>query len=69
MESPIDLYIAHIENLGEREALEHLRKIIHEILPNAEECISYGMPAFRVDKNCVAGFSKFKKHLSFFPFS
>lgn len=27
------------------------------------------MPAFRVGKTCVAGFSKFKNHLSFFPFS
>jgi uncharacterized protein YdhG (YjbR/CyaY superfamily) len=27
------------------------------------------MPAFRVGKHCVAGFSKFQKHLSFFPFS
>jgi uncharacterized protein YdhG (YjbR/CyaY superfamily) len=69
MGSPIDLYLAHIENLTECEALEHLRKIIHEILPNAEECISYGMPAFRIKNECVAGFSKFKKHLSFFPFS
>jgi uncharacterized protein YdhG (YjbR/CyaY superfamily) len=67
--TPIDNYLADIENLAEREGLEHLRKTIHEILPSAEECISYGMPAFRVQGNCVAGFLKFKHHLSFFPFS
>jgi len=67
--TPIDIYIANIQNKEERDSLENLRKIIHEILPSAEECISYGMPAFCVQGNCVAGFTKFKHHLSFFPFS
>lgn len=67
--NPIDLYIADIENSAERIALENLKIIIREILGEPEECISYGMPAFRVGKNCVAGFARFKNHLSFFPFS
>ncbi len=67
--NPIDLYLSKIENSLEREALENLRAFLHTLLPNAEECISYGMPAFRVNGECVAGFAKFKNHLSFFPFS
>lgn len=67
--NPIDLYISNIENSHEQKALENLRSIIHEFLPTAEECISYGMPAFRVGRHCVAGFARYKDHLSFFPFS
>lgn len=67
--SEIDTYLENIDKSEERKALENLRKIILEILPDASECISYGMPAFRVGKECVAGFAKFKNHLSFFPFS
>lgn len=45
----IDFYIADIENPSEREALENLRSILHTILPQAEECISYGIPTLKVD--------------------
>lgn len=67
--TPIDTYIANIGNQAEQDALENLRKILHSLLPDAVECISYGMPGFRVGKHCVAGFAKFQQHLSFFPFS
>ena len=64
----IDTYIASIPDKYQK-PLETLRSQIQEILPTAEECISYGMPAFRVDGKWVAGFAAFKNHLSFFPFS
>lgn len=38
-------------------------------VPNAEECISYKIPAFRVDGHVFAGFAAFKKHMSYLPFS
>ena len=65
----VDAYIYNLPSLNKREALLRLRIQIHEILPDAIECISYGMPAFRVDGECVAGFAAFKNHLTFFPFS
>lgn len=65
----IDSYIADIKDTHEKKALEDLRKTLHEFLPDALECISYGMPAFRVKGTCVAGFARFKNHLTFFPFS
>jgi uncharacterized protein YdhG (YjbR/CyaY superfamily) len=52
-----------------REALEKLRKTIHALVPNAEECISYYMPAFRVEGRVVAGFLATSKGCSYYPFS
>lgn len=46
-----------------------MRKRILEIIPHAEEVISYGMPAFRVDGNVVAGLLANKKHVGYYPFS
>ena len=45
----IDLYIADIKNPLEQEALESLRKTLHELLPGAVECISYGIPTLKVN--------------------
>lgn len=66
--TPIDTYLASLTS-EYRESLEVLRNQIHKILPWAEECISYGMPAFRVDGKAIAGFAAFQNHLSFFSFS
>ena len=49
--------------------LEQLRRNILAVLPTAEECISYGMPAFKVEGKTVAGFAAFKNHLSYLPHS
>jgi uncharacterized protein YdhG (YjbR/CyaY superfamily) len=38
-------------------------------VPEAEEVISYRIPAFRVDGVVVAGFASFTTHMSYFPFS
>ena len=61
----------YLEGLDEtkRKTLQELRKTILEILPDAEECISYGMPAFRVKGEVVVGFAAFKNHLSYLPHS
>ena len=37
------------------------------VIPDAEQGISYGMPAFRLRGNTVAGFAAFKNHLSYLP--
>ncbi|HKB16622.1 MAG TPA: DUF1801 domain-containing protein [Planctomycetota bacterium] len=51
-----------------RAALERLRKIIRAAAPEAEECISYQLPAFRQDGMLVA-FGATENHCSFFPMS
>jgi uncharacterized protein YdhG (YjbR/CyaY superfamily) len=52
-----------------RRTLETLRRTILEIVPEAEQVISYRVPAFRVGGKTVAGFAAFKDHLSYLPFS
>ena len=42
---------------------------IRSVVPDAEECISYGMPAFRVHGAVVAGFQATKNGCSYYPFS
>ncbi len=52
-----------------RSTLETLRRTILESAPQAEQVISYGVPAFRVSGKTVAGIAAFKDHLSYLPFS
>jgi uncharacterized protein YdhG (YjbR/CyaY superfamily) len=64
----IDEYLATVS--GERlVALERLRKTFRAIVPDAEECISYNLPAVRLDGVVVAGFCATAKGCSYFPFS
>jgi len=64
----IDEYLATV-NGTKRAALEKLRKTIRSIVPTAEECISYRVPAFRLDGKVVAGFCVRNSGCSYFPFS
>ncbi len=52
-----------------RATLNALRRTIRSLVPKAEECISYGIPAFRLDGRVIAGFSATAKGCSYFPFS
>jgi uncharacterized protein YdhG (YjbR/CyaY superfamily) len=64
----IDAYLAALEE-PKRSTLEALRQTILEVIPDAEETISYQMPAFRLHGKVVAGFAAFKNHLSYLPHS
>jgi uncharacterized protein YdhG (YjbR/CyaY superfamily) len=64
----IDRYLAGLDE-PQRGTLEALRAAILDVVPGAEQCISYGMPAFKVQGKTVAGFAAFKKHLSYLPHS
>jgi uncharacterized protein YdhG (YjbR/CyaY superfamily) len=66
--STIDAYLAEVEG-EKRRVLQRLRQTIRRILPDAEECISYGLPAFRLPGGVVAGFAATTKGCSYFPFS
>ncbi len=63
----IDEYLAALSD-DKRAALEKLRKTIKAAAPKAEECISYGVPAFRQDGNLVA-FGATANHCAFYPMS
>jgi uncharacterized protein YdhG (YjbR/CyaY superfamily) len=64
----IDRYLATVDE-PKRSTLEALRTSILEIVPDAEQGISYGTPAFKVQGKAVAGFAAFKIHLSYVPHS
>jgi uncharacterized protein YdhG (YjbR/CyaY superfamily) len=64
----IDQYLDALEE-PKRTTLARLRRTILDILPGAEQAISYGLPAFKVGGKTIAGFAAFKNHLSYLPHS
>ena len=64
----IDAYLAQVEE-PKRSTLQQLRETILGLVPDAEEAISYQVPAFRLKGAVVARFAAFKNHLSYLPFS
>jgi uncharacterized protein YdhG (YjbR/CyaY superfamily) len=64
----VDRYLEALEE-PKRGTLEALRRSILEVVPEAEQGMSYGMPAFKVEGKTVAGFAAFKHHLSYLPHS
>jgi uncharacterized protein YdhG (YjbR/CyaY superfamily) len=64
----IDQYLDALEE-QKRTTLALLRQTILNILPEAEQGISYGVPAFKVQGKTIAGFAAFKNHLSYLPHS
>jgi len=64
----IDRYLKSVP-ARQRETLTLLRMSILRAIPEAEQCISYRVPAFRLEGGVVAGFASFKNHMSYLPFS
>lgn len=66
-----DEVAAHLEKLPEpqRTTLVALRATLRIVLPEATECLKYGMPAFVVNGRAVAGYDGFTHHCSYFPHS
>jgi uncharacterized protein YdhG (YjbR/CyaY superfamily) len=64
----VEEYLSALDE-PKRGTLQALRRTILEIVPEAEQVISYRVPAFRVQGKIVAGFAAFKDHLSYLPFS
>ena len=63
----IDLYIESFpENV--QVLLQELRTIIKKAAPNAEEIMSYQMPAYK-QYNRLVYFAAYKKHIGFYPHS
>jgi uncharacterized protein YdhG (YjbR/CyaY superfamily) len=62
----IDEYLGRLTS-DKRDALEKLRRAIKTAAPRAEECISYQIPAFRLDGKVLVWFHAATNHCSFFP--
>lgn len=61
----VDAYIAGFPP-ATRARLEEVRRAIAECAPEATECISYGMPAFKQGRVLVY-FAGYARHVGFYP--
>jgi len=64
--SAIDEYLADVKP-EQRTVLERLRQAIHAVAPGVEECISYGIPAFRLNGRALVFFGAWANHCAFYP--
>jgi uncharacterized protein YdhG (YjbR/CyaY superfamily) len=64
----IDRYFSALEE-PKRATLEEMHRRILEVIPEAEQGLSYSVPAFKVSGKTVAGLAAFKSHLSYLPHS
>jgi uncharacterized protein YdhG (YjbR/CyaY superfamily) len=59
-------YLAALSS-EKRAALETLRKTIKSAAPEAEECISYQLPAFRLKGKLLVAYGAAANHCAFYP--
>src|SRR6476660_7940593 len=64
----VDRYLAALPE-PQRSTLRQLRATIVSIVPDAEEGMAYGSPAYKVGGKAIAGFAAFTNHLSYLPHS
>ncbi|MDQ5943844.1 MAG: hypothetical protein QG675_612 [Patescibacteria group bacterium] len=62
----VDKYLSDLGS-EEKTELQRIRKVVIDMVPDAEEMISYGMPIFKYHKKYLIGYSAFKNHMSIFP--
>jgi uncharacterized protein YdhG (YjbR/CyaY superfamily) len=62
----IDEYLADVKP-DQRAVLERLRQAIHAVAPGVEECISYEIPAFRLNGRLLVFFGAWANHCAFYP--
>jgi uncharacterized protein YdhG (YjbR/CyaY superfamily) len=68
MRTTVAQYLSEVPET-DRAALEHIRQLIHTLVPTATEVMSYRIPGFKYKNAYLAGYAVFKDHLSFFPTS
>lgn len=63
----IDAYLEKLPD-DQRAALAHIRELVKQVAPKAEEAMVYGVPGFRQDGALVC-YAAFKEHCGFYPMS
>lgn len=61
-----DEYLAGVSD-EKRAALQKLRKDIQAAAPKLEECISYGVPSYRLNGKFLLSYGAASKHCAFYP--
>lgn len=64
----VDAFLAKVPETP-RTTLGIVRDRLRALLPEAEEAIYYGVPAFKIGKIGVAGYASAKNHCSYYPMS
>jgi len=64
----VDEYLAGVA-ADERRLLERVRGVIRRAAPDAEETISYGMPAFKGPGRFFISYAAWQRHCSIYPLS
>jgi len=64
----VDRYLAALDE-PKRATLTQLRATILSLVPDADEGLSYGSPAYKLRGQTIAGFAAFKTHLTYLPHS
>src|SRR5512139_2823365 len=64
----IDDYLANVSE-AHKASLEQLRRTIRDLVPEAEECISYGLAAFRLNGRPLIAFGATEHHCALYPMS
>jgi uncharacterized protein YdhG (YjbR/CyaY superfamily) len=64
--SDVDTYIARFP-LETQRKLQQLRQAVRRAEPRAEETISYGMPAYRLNGRGLLSFAGYKHHIGLYP--
>lgn len=62
----IDTYLASVSP-SQKTELERIRRFVQQLVPEAEETISYGMPTFKYKGKVLIHYAAFKDHMSIFP--
>lgn len=66
MTTVIDTYLNTLEP-AQKDELQRIREIVHNTVPEVDETIDYGMPAFKYQGKYLIGFYVYKNHMSLFP--
>lgn len=62
----VDEYIKSLPD-KQAEAVSQIRKVVRETAPEAEESISYGMPAYKINGKPLIYFAAFAHHIGVYP--
>jgi len=63
----VDEYLQKHASPTQRAEYERIRKIVKQLVPDAEETISYGIPTFKYKGKYILYFAAFKTHMSIYP--
>lgn len=64
----VDEYLGALDP-ARRAELERIRSLVTQLVPDAEETMSYGMPTLKYKDRALVYFTASKKHMSFYPSS